>query len=59
MYDYQSLICIGYYLYYRTVEPRYGRVSFFTSGVGNKHHVEPVTEGTRYALTMGFSCNPK
>jgi len=43
----------------RTVQPRYGRVSFFTSGGGNKHHVEPVTEGTRYALTMGFSCNPK
>ena len=42
----------------RTVEPRLGRLSFFTSGVENKHHVKPVKEGVRYALTMGFTCDP-
>lgn len=42
----------------RTVEPREGRVSAFTSGIENKHHVEPVTGGSRYALTMGFTCDP-
>ena len=31
----------------RTVEPREGRVSAFTSGIENKHHVEPVTGGSR------------
>ena len=41
----------------RTVEPRLGRVSFFTSGIENKHHVKPVKEGVRYALTMGFTCD--
>ena len=41
----------------RTIEPREGRVSAFTSGVENKHHVEPVAGGTRYALTMGFTCD--
>jgi len=41
----------------RSVEPREGRVSAFTSGVENRHHVEPVTGGTRYALTMGFTCD--
>jgi hypothetical protein len=32
-------------------------VSAFTSGIENKHYVEPVTEGVRYALTMGFTCD--
>lgn len=41
----------------RTIEPREGRVSAFTSGIENKHHVEPVTGGSRYALTMGFTCD--
>jgi len=41
----------------RTVEPKEGRVSAFTSGIENKHYVEPVTGGTRYALTMGFTCD--
>lgn len=45
--------------YFRTIEPREGRVSVFTSGVENKHFVTPVTSGTRYALTMGFTCDPK
>ncbi|TRY69063.1 hypothetical protein TCAL_04139 [Tigriopus californicus] len=42
----------------RTIEPRMGRVSAFTSGIENKHHVERVTSGIRYALTMGFTCDP-
>ncbi|CAB4069115.1 2-oxoglutarate and iron-dependent oxygenase domain-containing protein 3 [Lepeophtheirus salmonis] len=41
----------------RTIEPKFGRVSIFTSGMENKHHVEPVTEGVRFALTMGFTCD--
>ena len=43
----------------RTIQPRMGRVSMFTSGIENKHYVSPVTEGTRYALTIGFTCNPE
>jgi len=38
-------------------EPKTGRLSFFTSGAENPHHVEKVTDGTRYAFTMGFTCN--
>lgn len=41
----------------RSVEPKEARVSAFTSGIENKHFVEPVTGGTRYALTMGFTCD--
>jgi len=41
----------------RTIDPKEGRISVFTSGAENKHHVEPVTGGTRYALTMGFTCD--
>ncbi|KAL8163127.1 UNVERIFIED_CONTAM: 2-oxoglutarate and iron-dependent oxygenase domain-containing protein 3 [Gekko kuhli] len=35
-----------------------GRVSFFTSGSENLHHVEKVRWGTRYAITISFTCNP-
>lgn len=42
----------------RTVEPRAGRVSFFTSGSENLHRVEKVRWGTRYAVTIAFTCNP-
>uniref|UniRef100_A0A8D0EE70 2-oxoglutarate and iron dependent oxygenase domain containing 3 n=1 Tax=Salvator merianae TaxID=96440 RepID=A0A8D0EE70_SALMN len=42
----------------RTVEPQAGRVSFFTSGSENLHHVEKVHWGTRYAITISFTCNP-
>lgn len=42
----------------RTVEPRAGRVSFFTSGSENLHRVEKVHWGTRYAITIAFTCNP-
>ncbi|XP_074475256.1 2-oxoglutarate and iron-dependent oxygenase domain-containing protein 3 [Sebastes fasciatus] len=42
----------------RTVEPRAGRVSFFSSGTENLHRVEKVTWGTRYAITVSFTCDP-
>ncbi|XP_014457286.2 2-oxoglutarate and iron-dependent oxygenase domain-containing protein 3 isoform X1 [Alligator mississippiensis] len=42
----------------KTVEPRSGRVSFFTSGSENLHRVEKVRWGTRYAVTISFTCNP-
>ncbi|NXI36366.1 OGFD3 protein, partial [Galbula dea] len=42
----------------KTVEPRAGRVSFFTSGSENLHRVERVEWGTRYAVTISFTCNP-
>lgn len=35
-----------------------GRVSFFTSGSENLHRVEKVHWGTRYAVTIAFTCNP-
>lgn len=41
----------------KTVDPKEGRVAAFTSGTENRHRVEPVTGGTRYALTMGFTCD--
>lgn len=36
-----------------------GRVSMFTSGSENVHAVEKVTSGTRYALTVPFTCDPR
>ena len=41
-----------------TIEPKKGRVSFFTSGSENPHHVERILSGTRYALTIAFTCDP-
>ena len=41
-----------------TIEPRPGLLSIFTSGKENPHRVEQVREGVRYALTIGFTCNP-
>ncbi|KAG9467869.1 hypothetical protein GDO78_014136 [Eleutherodactylus coqui] len=41
-----------------TLEPRLGRLSFFTSGSENLHRVEKVSWGTRYAITISFTCNP-
>lgn len=41
----------------RTVEPRKGRLLLFTSGSENLHHVEKVTSGERYAITVSFTCN--
>ena len=36
-----------------------GRVSMFTSGSENLHYVEKVLSGSRYALTIAFTCDPK
>ncbi|XP_055902796.1 2-oxoglutarate and iron-dependent oxygenase domain-containing protein 3-like [Eupeodes corollae] len=41
------------------VEPKMGRVSAFTSGSENLHNVEKVTDGTRFAITISFTCNSK
>ncbi|XP_029639609.1 2-oxoglutarate and iron-dependent oxygenase domain-containing protein 3 isoform X1 [Octopus sinensis] len=41
-----------------TVEPKLGRVSFFTSGSENPHFVEKVSSGERYAITISFTCDP-
>lgn len=40
-----------------TMEPRSGRVLMFTSGKENPHHVEKVMSGTRYAITIPFTCD--
>eukprot|EP00794_Sanderia_malayensis_P017052 gene17052-18769_t len=41
----------------KTVEPKRGRLSFFTSGSENPHYVEKVVSGTRYAITVSFTCD--
>lgn len=41
-----------------TIEPKFGRVSMFTSGSENPHKVEKVTDGIRLALTIAFTCDP-
>jgi len=41
------------------VEPRAGRLLCFTSGEENLHHVERVTRGVRYALTIAFTCDAR
>jgi len=41
----------------QTVQPKIGRFLTFTSGSENPHHVQKVTEGTRYALTISFTCD--
>ncbi|XP_034645263.1 2-oxoglutarate and iron-dependent oxygenase domain-containing protein 3 isoform X2 [Trachemys scripta elegans] len=41
-----------------TLKSDSGRVSFFTSGSENLHRVEKVRWGTRYAITISFTCNP-
>ncbi|XP_033630645.1 2-oxoglutarate and iron-dependent oxygenase domain-containing protein 3-like [Asterias rubens] len=40
-----------------TVEPKLGRLSFFTSGSENTHFVEKISKGTRYAITVSFTCD--
>lgn len=40
-----------------TVEPRKSRLSMFTSGHENLHYVEKVISGTRYAMTISFTCD--
>lgn len=41
-----------------TLEPRKGRVAMFSSGEENLHFVERVQTGTRYAITVSFTCDP-
>ncbi|XP_036341535.1 2-oxoglutarate and iron-dependent oxygenase domain-containing protein 3-like [Rhagoletis pomonella] len=41
-----------------SIDPKKTRVSAFTSGAENLHHVEQVTEGERYAITISFTCDP-
>ena len=60
--DYKRNITGGRFVFvdkYRnnTVEPKTGRVSFFTSGSENLHHVQKVSSGTRYAITVSFTCD--
>ena len=40
-----------------SVEPKQSRVSAFTSGSENPHFVERVDKGTRYAITISFTCD--
>lgn len=40
------------------IQPSIGLLSVFTSGDENPHRVERVRDGVRYALTVGFTCNP-
>ena len=40
-----------------TVEPMAGRLVVFTSGRENLHQVKKVTSGTRYVMSMWFTCN--
>jgi len=39
------------------IEPAIGRLNVFTSGDENVHHVERITAGQRFALTIAFTCN--
>lgn len=40
-----------------TIEPKFGRVSAFTSGSENSHFVEQVSSGERFALIIPFTCD--
>jgi hypothetical protein len=41
------------------VHPRKGRLSCFSSGAENAHHIAQVQKGRRFALTVAFSCDPE
>lgn len=40
-----------------TIEPKFGRISAFTSSSENQHMVEQVDSGARFALTIPFTCD--
>lgn len=40
-----------------TLQPKCGKLVFFTSGSENVHHVHKVEHGRRYALTIAFTCD--
>lgn len=42
-----------------TVEPRRGRFAYFSSGRENPHRVERVTAGTRFVMSMWFTCDER
>jgi len=42
----------------RTVEPRKGRLTLFTSGSENLQYTERVKSGEYYLLTIAFTCDP-
>ena len=39
------------------VQPSKGRLVMFSSGMENLHQVKQVTSGTRYVMSMWFTCN--
>mmetsp|Transcript_70359 Transcript_70359/g.128906 ORF Transcript_70359/g.128906 Transcript_70359/m.128906 type:complete len:429 (+) Transcript_70359:93-1379(+) len=43
----------------RLIQPLAGRLIFFTSGLENLHRVLPMTWGSRYVLSMWFTCSAK
>ena len=40
------------------VQPGAGRLVMFSSGRENVHQVRPVRTGTRYVMSMWFTCDP-
>jgi hypothetical protein len=44
---------------FHTVQPAKGRLVMFSSGRENLHQVQQVEKGTRYAMSMWFTCNPE
>ncbi|OQS01861.1 hypothetical protein THRCLA_05693 [Thraustotheca clavata] len=42
-----------------TFEPARGRLMMFNSGMENLHQVRPVETGTRYVMSMWFSCDER
>ncbi|KAG7271217.1 hypothetical protein CRUP_003394 [Coryphaenoides rupestris] len=42
----------------RHVRVAESRISFFSSGSENLHRVEQVAWGTRFAITVSFTCDP-
>jgi hypothetical protein len=43
----------------QVVEPARGRLMMFTSGKENLHQVKQVESGTRYVMSMWFSCDSR
>ena len=41
------------------ISPKPGRLVLFSSGAEHPHHVEQVTRGTRYAITIAYTCDER
>lgn len=41
------------------VSPKPGRLVLFSSGHEHPHHVTEVTGGTRFAVTIAFTCDER